>query len=420
MPNDQLIMENPYNLHQGRKVIINMELFRLYGFYQLLNPRTKRVFGFKIYLLAHMTFIILNAIIVLYSLTGIIYAVFYGKLITYDQLFELLFYYCNYPFCLYKLYTLINNSNFIWKFYDIACVNFLPNSYVQRAKKIMNNYIGLSKTFTWLCLVFFILIICVWSIFPLVFGRNLNESSILNLMYPVSSKTFEKYFYIFYLLEFSLLTFIMYAILMFDIFIASFCFAITAQYETIMKSVKKLGTTYDLTSANKEDSQIKYCEDLKNIIINYQKVNTKLMDFFGVIRRVILIQIADFSIGLVSLAYLLVLRLSNNNTKIVDLKLVISFIAIAIEFFMECYLLELVTEKKEEFNLNLFKCNWTNMNLNFKKWMLLTQKQNNANQINLKLSPKKIISVQLFLSVINTSYTVVSVILNTISSPDKK
>ncbi|KAF0706717.1 odorant receptor 46a-like, partial [Aphis craccivora] len=49
-------------------------------------------------------------------------------------------------------------------------------------------------------------------------------------------------------------------------------------------------------------------------------------------------------------------------------------------------------------NFGIYTCNWTKMDLKFKKLLLLTMQMNNANRMVIKASPKKVINLQLFAS----------------------
>lgn len=52
-------------------------------------------------------------------------------------------------------------------------------------------------------------------------------------------------------------------------------------------------------------------------------------------------------------------------------------------------------------NFGIYSCDWTMMNLKFKKIVLLAMQMNNATQLILRVSPKKIIDLQLFTNVNN-------------------
>lgn len=54
----------------------------------------------------------------------------------------------------------------------------------------------------------------------------------------------------------------------------------------------------------------------------------------------------------------------------------------------------------ESVNFSIYACNWMKMDLKFKKLVLLTMRMNGVNQLMLRASPRKIINLQLFFSVI--------------------
>lgn len=54
-------------------------------------------------------------------------------------------------------------------------------------------------------------------------------------------------------------------------------------------------------------------------------------------------------------------------------------------------------------NLAIYSCNWSEADLKFRKLLLLTMYMNNANQTVIRITPKKIVNLQLFADVINYS-----------------
>lgn len=50
-------------------------------------------------------------------------------------------------------------------------------------------------------------------------------------------------------------------------------------------------------------------------------------------------------------------------------------------------------------NFSLYSCNWTPMELEFKKLLLLTMKMNESNKLNIKLTAKILINMELFATV---------------------
>ncbi|XP_015368728.1 PREDICTED: uncharacterized protein LOC107165144 isoform X1 [Diuraphis noxia] len=72
------------------------------------------------------------------------------------------------------------------------------------------------------------------------------------------------------------------------------------------------------------------------------------------------------------------------------------------QLFLYCHLFD---------NMNLK----TNMDLKLKKLLLFTMQINDANHVRMKVSTKKIVNLQLFASVLMTSYNIVSVMVKTMN-----
>lgn len=56
--------------------------------------------------------------------------------------------------------------------------------------------------------------------------------------------------------------------------------------------------------------------------------------------------------------------------------------------------------QRDSINFAIYSSDWTNMDLKAKKLILLTMKMNDANRLQMKASPRKIINLQIFASVI--------------------
>lgn len=56
--------------------------------------------------------------------------------------------------------------------------------------------------------------------------------------------------------------------------------------------------------------------------------------------------------------------------------------------------------QKESVNFGIYSCDWTKMDIKFKKLLLLTMKLNNADKLKIKATPNKVVNLQLFSSVI--------------------
>lgn len=60
--------------------------------------------------------------------------------------------------------------------------------------------------------------------------------------------------------------------------------------------------------------------------------------------------------------------------------------------------------QKQSVNFAIYSCDWTKMNLKFKKLLLFSMQTNHVNKILLKASPRKTVDLQLFLNVLRILY----------------
>eukprot|EP00102_Acyrthosiphon_pisum_P024879 XP_016662089.1 PREDICTED: uncharacterized protein LOC107884465 [Acyrthosiphon pisum] len=97
------------------------------------------------------------------------------------------------------------------------------------------------------------------------------------------------------------------------------------------------------------------------------------------------------------------------------IKLGSSALYMCLHLYLYCYLFDSMNIKSQSVNTGIYSCDWTKMDIQFKKLLLLTMQMNNANNLVIKASPKKIVNLQLFANIITMSYNVVSVMLETTS-----
>ncbi|KAF0762379.1 Uncharacterized protein FWK35_00012118, partial [Aphis craccivora] len=107
-----------------------------------------------------------------------------------------------------------------------------------------------------------------------------------------------------------------------------------------------------------------------------------------------------------------VLLTEPSTQKFVNLfKIGIGVVYLCLQLFLYCHLFDNIHLNIQSVNLGIYSSNWTNMDLKFKKLLLLAMQMNKANEIMMKASMKKIINFQLFASVLTTSYNIVSVMI---------
>lgn len=66
---------------------------------------------------------------------------------------------------------------------------------------------------------------------------------------------------------------------------------------------------------------------------------------------------------------------------------------------MVCYYYGNGLSQKEDVNFGLYSCNWTRMDMKFKRLLLMSMKMNNANRLKLKATPDVTINRPFFANV---------------------
>uniref|UniRef100_A0A2S2P3J9 Uncharacterized protein n=2 Tax=Schizaphis graminum TaxID=13262 RepID=A0A2S2P3J9_SCHGA len=94
------------------------------------------------------------------------------------------------------------------------------------------------------------------------------------------------------------------------------------------------------------------------------------------------------------------------------LKFICGVISLTIELFIFCYGFNHIETAKSVINFGLYSSNWTEMDLKFKKSLLLAMKMNSSHKRVMKISPNSAVGLEMFARVMNMSCSIVSVLIN--------
>jgi len=239
--------------------ITNIQLMKLIGLYQLLDPNSTTKFGYNIYKLGgyiSVLFLILNIIMCSMSIYHSRYdfsMVVRYIMIMFAQIFTMV-----------KMWFVICKSDVLWKFISFTSTDFLSYSGHQKniLMKARTKSIKISNMFT----MFWISFVAILVLPPIIINDNyLNikskdgthnqyRYSVLNLLFSVSTQFYNDNFNIFYLFEAICLTIHAYSMIIFDCMIISFCITISHQLKMIASSYNSLG--YNHTNNNKNISKL--------------------------------------------------------------------------------------------------------------------------------------------------------------------
>lgn len=227
-------------------VLVNMKLMRTSGFYSMFDPNATEVFGRNAYLLS---FVVYSAIIQCILVSGHV-GFFLDKEDTMDDVdlcldVQML---CQYVNNLCKFGMLLCHGNVVRDVFDVARSTFFTSKRCREHVGMLRECRRRTVKLTNVHFIVYFIIMINWLIFPAVtnaFGTHdvtvERLSSVVNLQYTGSVWTYNQYHVLFYSLEIVLGIYVMYTMVMADMFILSFCLILIAQHEVLTRAFKSVG-----------------------------------------------------------------------------------------------------------------------------------------------------------------------------------
>jgi len=232
---------------QDEHSIINLQFMKITGLYQLMIPSDGlRLFNINIYKIA---FII--QILVLTFGTIMAFYTIYIFINDVNQIFNYSIMIFSTNFAIFKYYFIIKNAKITWNFLqNMMSTNFL--CYKHHTKEIFK--IGRTRSSNIILISFGLWssIALYWSLSAILNNKNYLQikfedgvhnyrSNAVGLVYPVTDTFYNKYFYLFYMIETIILIFWGQMMWVFDILMISVCIIIEYQLKTIADSYRSLG-----------------------------------------------------------------------------------------------------------------------------------------------------------------------------------
>ncbi|XP_025192333.1 uncharacterized protein LOC112592486 [Melanaphis sacchari] len=409
---------------EPNEVSINLKLFKLFRFFHLFDPKSQKIFNFNVYYLAWFIINCVIGCILVYGLLGY----FTETEDVFDITFhlQLVFCYLLYYLALLKIITFLYKAHNFCDLLHVTRMDFLTSTHCQTHIGILYKYRNKSIKITNLISSFGILTTLEWILFPLMLQllqkEDLNQlnrrfENIFNLRFPVTSHFYNNNYVIFYIMESSIAIFLLYVTVVIDLFFISVCYVMIAQYEMIKRAYETVNRkpNSENNDENENDYNVNDClDDLVSIIKDQQKHFEKLRLFYSTYKFIIVSNVIINSGSIIILTYVsVVIFTSSESIPILSvIKLISAFGYMFIVLYFLCHLMESINNKMESVHFGMYNCNWTAMNLRSQKLLLLSIQLYNANELMIKITPKKIINLQLFNSVIITCYNIVSAMLN--------
>lgn len=224
-----------------------MRLLKIIGMYQITNPNSSKTNGINIYKLININLIVLTTTITLIGIFGICYEMEDTGSIDTQQLF---YFVCNSVGNL-KVTMIIYNSDRIRKLFDIKRDLLLSSkhsveNFYENHKRVVR-FVRIS----YLYILLFITVALSWALIPILLNNDsqnndlIRKTNILNLIYPITTETYNKLYWYFYTMELITLLYTTYGLLLYDIFIILILPIIFSHYDIILSAFQNLKSRDD-------------------------------------------------------------------------------------------------------------------------------------------------------------------------------
>lgn len=231
---------------KNHEVAINLGLFKRYRFYNMFDPNGKRIFGRNVCRLSSVALTVVVLCLVVYGTLGF-FTRMDDTLSNVDFLLVLVVN-LQYYQCLLRTGICLRRAATIWDVFVVSKIRFFASRPCSRYLGLLHGYrdriTGITNLYSGFCLP----VMFFWVMLPVAIGtltgraEHRRARNVMNLRFPVSTPAYNRYFFVFYGAETVIAIFIMYVLLMVDVFFVSFCWIIIAQNDVLSRSFESVGS----------------------------------------------------------------------------------------------------------------------------------------------------------------------------------
>ena len=240
------------------EVAINLKLWKLYRFYHMLKPNNyTNIFNCNVYRLILFIYGAIVNCMVIYSIIG--FFVEMDDIISNVDVFLVVFVMINFFFCSWRICIILSKSDAICDVLTVSQLNFLMSKQCFKHLNVLYDYRDRTIKITNYFFVFTVIVLIQWIIFPIMLitftesdVENIRSPNIMNLRFPVTTQTYNQYYFIFYLMEVAISAFPIYVIMVTDTLVLSFSLVIISQQEVINRVFKSIGHEENSQSSKKQ------------------------------------------------------------------------------------------------------------------------------------------------------------------------
>jgi len=225
---------------------MSFTLLKLTGFYQMINPNSPKMFGYNIYHLIHIFLVVFTSTVAVTGLTGLVYNND-DPLQNGFQDMQILFAISCLTVGNIKVIIIICNANKIWKTFDVEHQSVFSNKYYQKNHfKIKDCREHSRRTLTWYIFIFYTAAV-FWILLPNIVNidetatnKCIRKINILNLKYPIKLEIYNTYYNAFYVIEAIFCGYVVFGLVVFDIFILAKLQLISTQYDILSSAYEHI------------------------------------------------------------------------------------------------------------------------------------------------------------------------------------
>nr|UMT69233.1 odorant receptor 42 [Myzus persicae] len=341
----------------------------------------------------------------------------------------------NFSFGCFKAYMIVRHSDDIRRSLDVTRFDFVSSAIADPdSARFFRRCRNVSATFTGWFAAINHFVLMLWTLLPFVIDSNKVEVknrdgsfsyyhfNPYNLYFLVSSETYNEWHLVFHLIEWMFGLIFILVMILFDTWMVTLCIAITCQMKGIADAYRKLGHCRSRTAPNAwfgdeiesaDSSNNEYVRDLKLVIKHHQAVLGKMNDFYKIVGPVILPQLIVASFTIIFVSFIITRNYFNGMllTSTISLKMCCCP-TFFFQIYYTCLVFGNIDHQKNVMNFALYSCDWTHMEIKFKKLLLLAMEMHDAYKVDMKLTAEMIVNLELFTSVINLCYSIFSVLVN--------
>lgn len=217
------------SLFENSEVAVNMELFKILGYYHILDSNfakhTHNIFNYRFY---RLIIVVITAIMLCINCFGMLgYIIKVDDVVNEISSLQLIIAHITYFQSALKLSVFVYNADKFWDLLDVTRIHFLTSQPCYRHINILIAHRDKLIKITNFIFIMINITIFIWLVVP-VFSNMIRSdedhrryNNVFNLRFPVFTNVYNEYYFIFYIFEGLLGIYVAYVMLIFDVFSTS-------------------------------------------------------------------------------------------------------------------------------------------------------------------------------------------------------